>query len=1251
MSATVTVSTSVILAPTQNTAGNYIVYFPNISTNGRLITVRDNDGYASTNHAVVLSTIGGAQFQTGVDTTNSQIYINQPFGFITLNSQTSGRYTILNTFAFPEGSAAAFVNKVTTNNLVTSTLQMIDIGTQSTNTFFTSTGFMYLNSTVMGQVSDAQLQSTVNALGTIGYISTVIIPPLIPALYIATGFTSNQYQNSAKNPIGSIVYSQGNVAEPWFNATAGYSFGFSNGGNDVVVGTPYIVAVGDSYSSSSNQTYIQTSVDGSNWNLATAYLSSPQVRLRVSYANGLYHAVGSNGSNGGVETIMWSRDGASWSNSAYSGAVGAANPFIGTNGYARGIAYGNGRWVTVGVQSNLPIFSLINSTDGSNWNIAANVEAASPTIWDVAFNGTYFIALCGLTSSGGNILRSTDGVNWYDLPTSYSNFKFNVDTTNGGYIAGNNNSTWLLTASNGAPSGQMMWYSLDNGGTWNSNTTFASGKLSRPFWDGAHWWVGYKNYSAPNAQSIYYSENGITWFNNVGSNSFQGGFPQGFASRNAQSNFATILFSTVVGLSSNQNISSLQTNVISTNSITAATMTVSSLFVQVEVISTSFETINSISTITANNLSAGIAYLATAAINSNTVNFISAGTLVNALGSVSTLNARNISTNFLNANGPTTLVNRPTQQLWVAVGDDLGNASIKYSYDGITWSNSSGPGFTSYGRGVAWNGHMWVAVGTDDSPNPTIKHSYDGITWLDSSGSGFTDGLGVAWNGRMWVAVGADASPNATIKYSYDGINWLDSSGPGFTSSGVGVAWNGHMWVAVGADASPNATIKYSYDGINWLDSSGPGFALGGLGVAWNGSMWIGVGRDITPNNTIKYSYDGINWLNSSGSGFTARGVGVAWNGRMWVAVGSDSIANNRIKYSYDGINWLNSSGSGFTARGVGVAWNGRMWVAVGSDSTQSNTIKYSYDGITWLNSSGSGFTSSGFGIAYSIQIQPDIATQNLNIFSQNQPNYLYSTNQITAYSSSISINDTMYVNRVTDSVGIRTANPQYPLDVNGQVWARSTLLVGSSVNDNQIRFYGTTLDGAGSFNHTVISERIYESTESSELLLFKANDIADRVRVLAGSFQVDVGGLSSWSQGGSLPTATYISSIYVSGVNGNVGIKRGNPGVALDVTGEIRASDNITAYSDVRYKENIFRIENALSSVKEMRGVFYNPIGQSTSRVGVIAQEMEKVLPEVVCTDTTENANKSVAYGNITAILIEAVKELSAKVDALSKH
>jgi hypothetical protein len=121
-----------------------------------------------------------------------------------------------------------------------------------------------------------------------------------------------------------------------------------------------------------------------------------------------------------------------------------------------------------------------------------------------------------------------------------------------------------------------------------------------------------------------------------------------------------------------------------------------------------------------------------------------------------------------------------------------------------------------------------------------------------------------------------------------------------------------------------------------------------------------------------------------------------------------------------------------------------------------------------------------------------------------------------------------------------------------------------------------------------------------------------------------------------------------VSGTN-NIGIKKdANSSYSLDVSGAIRASGDITAFSDARVKENINPIVNALEKIRELRGVTYTGIGSTVKKIGVIAQEIEKILPEVVATDDTPDHYKSVAYGNITALLIEGIKELAAKVDAL---
>lgn len=97
--------------------------------------------------------------------------------------------------------------------------------------------------------------------------------------------------------------------------------------------------------------------------------------------------------------------------------------------------------------------------------------------------------------------------------------------------------------------------------------------------------------------------------------------------------------------------------------------------------------------------------------------------------------------------------------------------------------------------------------------------------------------------------------------------------------------------------------------------------------------------------------------------------------------------------------------------------------------------------------------------------------------------------------------------------------------------------------------------------------------------------------------------------------------------------------------SGDFTAAGNVTAYSDAKLKENVETIREALSLVKRMRGVFYDRIDTGEHGVGVIAQEMREVIPQAV---KPNDGTLSVAYGNLVGVLIEAVKELSAKVEAL---
>jgi hypothetical protein len=104
-----------------------------------------------------------------------------------------------------------------------------------------------------------------------------------------------------------------------------------------------------------------------------------------------------------------------------------------------------------------------------------------------------------------------------------------------------------------------------------------------------------------------------------------------------------------------------------------------------------------------------------------------------------------------------------------------------------------------------------------------------------------------------------------------------------------------------------------------------------------------------------------------------------------------------------------------------------------------------------------------------------------------------------------------------------------------------------------------------------------------------------------------------------------------------------------LTSTGTITAATNVTVSSDIRLKSNIETIDSALDKVKAMRGVYFDRHDDKATRaVGVIAQEMQEIMPEVVVTDDTEDKYLSVAYGNLVGVLIEAVKELSGKIDRL---
>ena len=120
-----------------------------------------------------------------------------------------------------------------------------------------------------------------------------------------------------------------------------------------------------------------------------------------------------------------------------------------------------------------------------------------------------------------------------------------------------------------------------------------------------------------------------------------------------------------------------------------------------------------------------------------------------------------------------------------------------------------------------------------------------------------------------------------------------------------------------------------------------------------------------------------------------------------------------------------------------------------------------------------------------------------------------------------------------------------------------------------------------------------------------------------------------------------------------SVGIKSTAPTSALDVTGDVKVSGIITATdfnssSDINLKTNIQTIENPISKLFEINGVTFNWIENEKASVGVIAQDVEKALPQLV---NNMGSHKVVNYNGLIGLLVECVKHQQRQINELKEH
>jgi len=245
------------------------------------------------------------------------------------------------------------------------------------------------------------------------------------------------------------------------------------------------------------------------------------------------------------------------------------------------------------------------------------------------------------------------------------------------------------------------------------------------------------------------------------------------------------------------------------------------------------------------------------------------------------------------------------------------------------------------------------------------------------------------------------------------------------------------------------------------------------------------------------------------------------------------------------------------------------------------------------------------------------------------------------------------------------TANLQGALNLTGAAAFASTLSVtgatalaanGLNVGSGQLQVTGGNVNMSGSL--TVTGTITSAAHTASSLIVSGAASIGTTLGVsgattlsstLAVTGATSLTGNLSIISGSSERTITLGSTGgYFYGNSSTAGWRdsSGNARVYWDTSGNFTAAANITAYSDERLKENIQTIDGALGLVGLLRGVHYRHKDTQRDNIGVIAQEVQRVLPQLIHED--EQGYLSVGYCNLSALFIEAIKELTGRVQSL---
>ena len=292
------------------------------------------------------------------------------------------------------------------------------------------------------------------------------------------------------------------------------------------------------------------------------------------------------------------------------------------------------------------------------------------------------------------------------------------------------------------------------------------------------------------------------------------------------------------------------------------------------------------------------------------------------------------------------------------------------------------------------------------------------------------------------------------------------------------------------------------------------------------------------------------------------------------------------------------ASGSSSTAMGFNSTANGSKSTAMGDNTFASGTSSTSMG----FQNTTRGFASTVVGL-----YNDPVLSANELIVSTNTPLFMVGNGD-----DNINRSNALMV-RKDGNVGIGNSDPEYLLDIS-----------------NRIRLRG---GGTGATSPGIWLNNVSNTGQVGFIGVFN-----DEYFGMYGS------GGASWN-------------LLMNKTNGFIGIGNQNPSQKLHVSGNICYTGTIAACSDMRFKKNFSPLTDALASVLNLQGIFYNWDAQKfpdrdfgdERQIGFLAQEIEKYFPEIVQTD--KEGYKAVDYGRLTPVLVEAIKEQQMQMEEKQKQ